>query len=113
MAQQSRRAAARWCRSSSRRRRGDAGRGAQERLPRDRCHRRCCSITANLGDTKTTITHPASTSHGRLTEEQRQAAGITQGMVRVAVGLDDVDDIQADLLRGLDAPVSGTRTRRR
>ena len=60
-----------------------------------------CSITANLGDTKTTITHPASTSHGRLTEAQRQAAGITQGMVRVAVGLDDVQDIQADLLRGL------------
>ncbi|MCE9661793.1 MAG: O-succinylhomoserine sulfhydrylase [Burkholderiales bacterium] len=59
------------------------------------------SITANLGDTKTTITHPASTSHGRLTEAQRQAAGIVQGMVRVAVGLDDVEDIQADLLRGL------------
>jgi len=62
---------------------------------------RICSITANLGDTKTTITHPASTSHGRLTEEQRQAAGITQGMVRVAMGLDDVRDIQADLARGL------------
>jgi O-succinylhomoserine sulfhydrylase len=60
-----------------------------------------CSITANLGDTKTTITHPASTSHGRLTEEQRHAAGITQGMIRVAVGLDDVDDLKADLLRGL------------
>ncbi len=64
-------------------------------------HTRVCSITANLGDTKTTITHPASTSHGRLTEEQRQAAGITQGMIRVAVGLDDVRDLQADLLRGL------------
>ncbi|HEV7912496.1 MAG TPA: O-succinylhomoserine sulfhydrylase [Albitalea sp.] len=62
---------------------------------------RVCSITANLGDTKTTITHPASTSHGRLTEEQRQAAGITQGMIRVAVGLDDIEDIKADLLRGL------------
>ena len=62
-----------------------------------------CSITANLGDTKTTITHPASTSHGRLTEEQRQAAGITQGLVRVAVGLDDVDDLKDDLLRGLDS----------
>jgi len=82
-----------------------------------------CSITANLGDTKTTITHPASTSHGRLTEEQRQAAGITQGMIRVAVGLDDVDDLKADLLRGLgtlcrrrrkeiDAPVSCRRPRR-
>jgi O-succinylhomoserine sulfhydrylase len=64
-------------------------------------HTRVCSITANLGDTKTTITHPASTSHGRLSEEQRQAAGITQGMIRLAVGLDDVRDIQADLLRGL------------
>lgn len=61
-----------------------------------------CSITANLGDTKTTITHPASTSHGRLTEEQRQAAGITQGMVRVAVGLEDVEDLKADLRRGLE-----------
>jgi O-succinylhomoserine sulfhydrylase len=62
---------------------------------------RICSITANLGDTKTTITHPASTSHGRLTEEQRLAAGITQGMIRVAAGLDDVADIEADLARGL------------
>ena len=63
---------------------------------------RVCSITANLGDTKTTITHPASTSHGRLTEAQRQAAGITQGMIRVAVGLDHVRDLTADLARGLD-----------
>ncbi len=62
---------------------------------------RVCSITTNLGDTKTTISHPASTSHGRLTEAQRAAAGITQGMIRVAVGLDDVEDIQADLARGL------------
>jgi O-succinylhomoserine sulfhydrylase len=61
-----------------------------------------CSITANLGDTKTTITHPASTSHGRLSEEQRAAAGITQGMIRVAMGLDDVRDIQDDLARGLE-----------
>ncbi len=60
-----------------------------------------CSITANLGDTKTTITHPGSTSHGRLTEAQRLAAGITQGMIRVAVGLDDVEDIKDDLQRGL------------
>jgi len=64
---------------------------------------RICSITANLGDTKTTITHPASTSHGRLTEAQRLAAGITQGMIRVAVGLEDVEDLKADLARGLDA----------
>ncbi|MDZ7591384.1 MAG: O-succinylhomoserine sulfhydrylase [Rubrivivax sp.] len=62
---------------------------------------RICSITANLGDTKTTITHPASTSHGRLSEAQRQAAGITQGLIRVAVGLEDIADIQADLARGL------------
>jgi len=64
-------------------------------------HTQVCSITANLGDTKTTITHPASTSHGRLTEVQRQAAGIAQGLIRVAVGLDDVEDLKTDLLRGL------------
>ena len=52
---------------------------------------------------KTTITHPASTSHGRLSEDQRQAAGIVQGLVRVAVGLDDVEDVKADLLRGLQS----------
>jgi O-succinylhomoserine sulfhydrylase len=63
---------------------------------------RICSITANLGDTKTTITHPSSTSHGRLSEAQRQAAGITQGMIRLAMGLDDVRDIMADLRRGMD-----------
>jgi O-succinylhomoserine sulfhydrylase len=62
---------------------------------------RICSITANLGDTKTTITHPASTSHGRLSEAQRQAAGIVQGLIRLAVGLEDVEDLKADLLRGL------------
>lgn len=65
-------------------------------------HTEVMSITANLGDTKTTITHPASTSHGRLTEVQRQAAGIGQGLVRVAVGLEHVDDLKADLARGLD-----------
>ncbi len=64
---------------------------------------RMLSITANLGDTKTTITHPASTTHGRLSEEQRQEAGITQGLIRIAVGLEDVGDIQKDLARGLDA----------
>ncbi|RYF01180.1 MAG: O-succinylhomoserine sulfhydrylase [Comamonadaceae bacterium] len=64
---------------------------------------RVCSITANLGDTKTTITHPASTSHGRLSEDQRQAAGIGQGLIRVAVGLDHIDDLKADLARGLDS----------
>ena len=60
-----------------------------------------CSVTSNLGDTKTTITHPATTSHGRLSEVQREAAGITQGMLRVAVGLEDIEDIKTDLLRGL------------
>ncbi len=63
---------------------------------------RLCSITSNLGDTKTLITHPSSTSHGRLTEAQRLAAGITQGMIRVAVGLEHIDDLTADLARGLD-----------
>jgi O-succinylhomoserine sulfhydrylase len=59
------------------------------------------SITANLGDTKTTITHPASTTHGRITAEARAASGITEGLLRVAVGLEDVGDIEADLARGL------------
>ena len=61
------------------------------------------SITTNLGDTKTTISHPASTSHGRLTVDQRQAAGIGQGLIRLAVGLDHFDDLKTDLERGLDA----------
>lgn len=61
-----------------------------------------CSITANLGDTKSTITHPATTSHGRLSEDQRRAAGIGQGLIRVAVGLEHVDDLKADLARGLN-----------
>ncbi|MBW3655153.1 MAG: O-succinylhomoserine sulfhydrylase [Gemmatimonadetes bacterium] len=61
------------------------------------------SIATNLGDTKTIITHPATTSHGRLTEEQRQAAGIGQGLIRLAVGLEHVEDIKADLARGLEA----------
>ena len=60
------------------------------------------SVTANLGDVKTIITQPASTSHGRLTEEQRLAAGIKQNLIRVAVGLEHLDDLKADLLRGLD-----------
>jgi len=59
------------------------------------------SITANLGDTKSTITHPASTTHSRMTAEQRAAAGISDGLVRVAAGLESVADIQADLARGL------------
>ena len=59
------------------------------------------SITANLGDTKTTITHPATTTHSRMTPEQRMAAGISDGLVRIAVGLESIADIQADLQRGL------------
>lgn len=61
------------------------------------------SITANLGDAKTTIVHPATTTHGRLSAEDRQRSGITDNLIRVAVGLEDVDDIWADLERGLSA----------
>ena len=59
------------------------------------------SLCTNLGDTKTLLTHPASTSHGKLTEGQRQAAGIGQGLIRVAVGLEHIEDMKTDLLRGL------------
>ena len=59
---------------------------------------RMLSITANLGDAKTTITHPATTTHGRLTPEQRMDAGISDGLIRIAVGLEDVEDIIADLM---------------
>ncbi len=61
------------------------------------------SLTANLGDAKTTIVHPASTTHGRLTPEQRSAAGIAENLIRVAVGLEDVADIKADLSRGFQS----------
>lgn len=61
------------------------------------------SITANLGDAKTTITHPATTTHGRLTPEQRDEAGITEGLIRIAVGLEDIGDIKNDLQHGLKA----------
>ncbi len=62
---------------------------------------RLISITANLGDTKSTITHPASTTHNRLTPEQREQAGIADGLIRVAVGLEDIEDLKNDLARGL------------
>ncbi|MEJ2392422.1 MAG: O-succinylhomoserine sulfhydrylase [Gammaproteobacteria bacterium] len=62
---------------------------------------RMLSITANLGDTKTTITHPATTTHGRLSESERLDAGITDGLLRVAVGMEAMADIKADLERGL------------
>lgn len=61
-----------------------------------------CSITANLGDTRTTVTHPATTTHGRLTEEQRAESGIADGLIRVSVGLESTKDIQQDLANGLD-----------
>ena len=64
---------------------------------------RLISITANLGDSKTTITHPGSTTHGRLSAEDRAKAGIRDSLIRVAVGLEDVSDLQADLARGLAA----------
>lgn len=65
----------------------------------DNC--RLLSITANLGDTKTTITHPASTTHGRVSPEVRAAAGISEGLLRIAVGLEAVEDLQRDLESGL------------
>jgi O-succinylhomoserine sulfhydrylase len=61
------------------------------------------SITANLGDVKTTITHPATTTHGRVSDELKRQVGITEGLIRVAVGLESLEDILADLSRGLDA----------
>ena len=62
---------------------------------------RVVSITANLGDTKTTLTHPASTTHGRISPEAREASGIRESLLRVAVGLEAVEDLKADLARGL------------
>lgn len=67
---------------------------------------RLLSLCTNLGDTKTLVSHSASTSHGRLSEAQRQAAGVSQGLVRVAVGLEHLDDIRADLDRGLSTCAS-------
>ena len=62
---------------------------------------RLCSITANLGDTRTTITHPASTTHARITPQARKDAGIVDGLVRIAVGLENIDDLKRDLSAGL------------
>ena len=67
------------------------------------------SVTANFGDVKSTITHPATTTHGRLTPEQRVEAGIGEGLVRLAVGLEDLEDIKQDLQRGLEAISNGRR----
>ena len=62
---------------------------------------RLISITANLGDAKSTITHPASTTHNRLTKQQRERAGIGDDLIRVAVGLENIEDLKTDLARGL------------
>ena len=59
------------------------------------------SITANLGDTKTTITHPASTTHGRLSDDEKQQAGISEGLIRISVGLEDINDVINDISQGL------------
>jgi O-succinylhomoserine sulfhydrylase len=61
------------------------------------------SITGNLGDVKTTITHPSTTTHGRMSEEDRVAAGIHQNLIRLSVGIEDIGDIKADMTRGLAA----------
>jgi O-succinylhomoserine sulfhydrylase len=75
--------------------------GGQEAAWRVIDSTRMLSITANLGDTKTTITHPATTTHGRLSPEQRADAGIGDGLVRISVGLEDSDDVKRDLARGI------------
>jgi O-succinylhomoserine sulfhydrylase len=61
------------------------------------------SLTANLGDAKTTIVHPATTTHGRLSTQQREQAGIRDNLIRIAVGLEHVDDLKIDLQRGFAA----------
>jgi O-succinylhomoserine sulfhydrylase len=62
-----------------------------------------CSLTANLGDVKTTIVHPGTTTHGRLTDEARAQMGVTENLIRIAVGLEDIEDLKEDMRRGLDA----------
>jgi len=62
-----------------------------------------CSLTANLGDVKSTIVHPATTTHGRLSDAQRAEAGVTENLVRVSVGLEDIEDLKRDMQRGLSA----------
>jgi O-succinylhomoserine sulfhydrylase len=77
--------------------------GGREAAFRFLNHTCLMSMTANLGDVKSTIVHPASTTHGRLSEIQRAAAGVVQGLIRIAVGLEDLSDLQADCNRGFDA----------
>src|SRR5690606_1105561 len=64
---------------------------------------RLVSITANLGDVKTTITHPATTTHGRVSAEEKQRSGITENLIGIAVGWEGLDDLKADMARGIDA----------
>ena len=76
-------------------------RGGQEQAWKVIDHTRMISITGNLGDTKTTITHPATTTHGRLRPDERRAAGVSDGLIRLSVGLESVQDIQNDLVNNL------------
>lgn len=76
--------------------------GSREQAWRVIDNTRILSVTANLGDVKTTIVHPATTTHGRLTDQERQASGITESLIRVAVGLENIEDIKADIQRGLE-----------
>ncbi len=78
-------------------------RGGQEAAWRVIDATRLMSLTANLGDAKTTIVHPATTTHSRISAEERAAAGITDNLIRVAVGLEDIEDLKADLRRGLES----------
>ena len=66
-----------------------------------------CSLTANLGDTRTIVSHPSSTTHAKLTEEERLAVGITPGLIRISVGLEDIRDIIADVEQALEAACGG------
>jgi len=77
--------------------------GAREQAWRVIDATRVMSLTANLGDAKTTIVHPATTTHGRLTDAERREGGITENLIRVSVGLEDVVDLKADLARGFEA----------
>ena len=61
-----------------------------------------CTLTANLGDTRTIATHPASTTHAKLSDAERQAVGITPGLVRISVGLEHFDDILKDIVQALE-----------
>ena len=86
-------------------------RGGREEAWQVLDHTRWLSITANLGDAKTTVTHPASTTHGRISAKERAAAGVNDALIRVSVGLEDPEDIKADLGRGLDALSRAPRLR--